>query len=173
MIYKQAGPAGFWRGIKAALVLVTNPVLQYTAFEQLKKVLLAARRRRGGALTLSNVDIFLLGALAKLFATSLSYPLVLLKSRLVSFSTPFSSCRCQSLDTDTLVFSSCWWSQQSASHSYPSIPAALKDIVAKEGVAGLYSGIEAKLLQSVLSAALLFAGQQKVYEVCKRALVKV
>lgn len=63
--------------------------------------------------------------------------------------------------------------QQSASHAYPSIPAALKHIVRSEGVSGLYAGLQAKLLQSVLTAALLFAGQQRVYEAVKRALVKV
>ncbi|KAL7411375.1 peroxisomal membrane protein [Mrakia frigida] len=142
-ILKVDGPGGLFRGLKAALILVTNPVLQYTAFEQLKNLLLAQRRKgKGGALAvLSDLDIFVLGALAKLFATSLSYPLVLLKSRL-----------------------------QSGSHAYPSLSAALLHILRKDGPGGLYKGITTKLLQSVLTASFLFLGHAKVLEVVRKIL---
>lgn len=66
--------SAFWRGIGPALVLVINPVLQYTAFEQLKNRLIAKRtaklRAAGGAVTavvvLTDLDFFILGALSKL-----------------------------------------------------------------------------------------------------------
>jgi solute carrier family 25 (peroxisomal adenine nucleotide transporter), member 17 len=73
----------FWRGIGPALVLVINPVLQYTVFEQLKNVLIARRTntlRASGAIAvtataiLSDWDFFLLGAISKLVATSITYP---------------------------------------------------------------------------------------------------
>lgn len=64
----------FWRGIGPALVLVINPVLQYTVFEQLKNFLVVRRtnklRAAGAAATaiavLSDWDFFFLGALSKL-----------------------------------------------------------------------------------------------------------
>jgi solute carrier family 25 (peroxisomal adenine nucleotide transporter), member 17 len=61
------GPAAFFRGLGPALVLVVNPVLQYTVFEQLKNALVRRRRmaRRTGAL-LTDWDFFLLGAISKL-----------------------------------------------------------------------------------------------------------
>ena len=67
------GPLGFMRGIGPALVLVINPVIQYTVFEQLKNVVVtrrtAASRAAGGAATaaavLTDLDFFLLGALSK------------------------------------------------------------------------------------------------------------
>ena len=61
------GPAAFFRGLGPALVLVVNPVLQYTVFEQLKNALVRRRRlaRRMGAL-LTDWDFFLLGAISKL-----------------------------------------------------------------------------------------------------------
>ena len=37
-------------------------------------------------------------------------------------------------------------------------------------MAGLYKGVGSKLLQSVLTAAILFAGQRRIYEVTKRAV---
>lgn len=65
--------SALWRGIGPALILVMNPIIQYTAFEQLKNFLVARRtnklRATGGAATvatLSDWDFFLLGALSKL-----------------------------------------------------------------------------------------------------------
>jgi len=66
--------SAFWRGIGPALVLVMNPIIQYTAFEQLKNFLIARRtsklRAAGAAATavavLSDLDFFFLGALSKL-----------------------------------------------------------------------------------------------------------
>ena len=67
------GPLGFMRGVGPALVLVVNPVIQYTVFEQLKNMLVtrrtAASRSVGGAATavavLTDLDFFFLGALSK------------------------------------------------------------------------------------------------------------
>lgn len=65
--------SAFWRGIGPALILVINPIIQYTVFEQLKNFLISrrtARLRASGAqtatATLSDWDFFLLGALSKL-----------------------------------------------------------------------------------------------------------
>lgn len=57
-----------WQGVKPALVLVTNPVIQFTVFEQLK-TLLEKRIKR-----LKGWHFFLLGALSKLIATASTYP---------------------------------------------------------------------------------------------------
>jgi adenine nucleotide transporter 17 len=58
-----------------ALVLVINPILQYTFFEQLKIVV--ERRRR-----VTPTDAFYLGALGKLLATTITYPYITVKSRM-------------------------------------------------------------------------------------------
>jgi adenine nucleotide transporter 17 len=72
-ILAKDGVSAFWRGIGPALVLVINPVVQYTVFEQLKNFFIARRTRKlraAGVLTavavLSDWDFFLLGALSKL-----------------------------------------------------------------------------------------------------------
>ena len=70
------GPLGFMRGVGPALVLVINPVIQYTVFEQLKNTLVtrrtAASRAAGGAAAatavLTDLDFFFLGALSKFSA---------------------------------------------------------------------------------------------------------
>ncbi len=70
IIRNDGGISALWKGIGPALILVINPVLQYTAFEQLSRLLLGFRERKGKALggkrSLSDLDMFWLGALAKL-----------------------------------------------------------------------------------------------------------
>lgn len=70
-IIRKDGITAFWRGIGPALVLVMNPVLQYTVFERLKTILITRRRvslnlPREANVVLSDLDFFFLGALSKL-----------------------------------------------------------------------------------------------------------
>lgn len=41
-------------------------------------------------------------------------------------------------------------------------------IIKNEGIGGVYKGVGNKLLQSVLTAAILFVGQKKIYEAIKK-----
>ena len=66
-LLRTGGPSAFFRGLGPALVLVVNPVLQYTVFEQLKNVLVRRRRMAGRvSRLLTDWDFFLLGAISKL-----------------------------------------------------------------------------------------------------------
>jgi len=56
---------------------------------------------------------------------------------------------------------------QSEALKYKSSLDALSAIVKEEGIEGLYKGMGSKLLQSVLTAAILFAGQRRIYELTK------
>lgn len=69
-ILKEEGWQAFFAGVVPALVLVINPILQYTVYEQLRQII--ARKRKGGPIT--SKEVFLLGAVAKLFATASTYP---------------------------------------------------------------------------------------------------
>jgi adenine nucleotide transporter 17 len=150
-ILAKDGAGAFWRGIGPALVLVINPVLQYTVFEQLKNILIKRRTeklRASGLATavavLSDWDFFFLGALSKLVATASTYPYIVVKSRL------------QAGHASALKYKS----------SLDGLLTILKD----EGVEGLYKGIGSKLVQSVLTAAILFAGQRRIYELTKATI---
>ncbi|PLB43103.1 mitochondrial carrier [Aspergillus steynii IBT 23096] len=74
-LLRQEGPKALFAGVLPALVLVINPILQYTIFEQLKNMV--ERRRR-----MTPKDAFYLGALGKILATSLTYPYITVKSRM-------------------------------------------------------------------------------------------
>lgn len=147
-IVNEEGPLALWKGIGPALVLVINPVLQYTAFEQLKNALVKSRlaRANGGKVSLSDWDFFCLGALSKLFATGLTYPQIVIKSR-------------QQAGNSKGASTNIW--------------TAMTEIVQREGIAGLYRGIASKLLQSVLTAAILFASKERMFNITKALLAKV
>jgi hypothetical protein len=74
-LIRDEGPARLFAGVMPALVLVINPILQYTVFEQMKQFLEKKRR-------VTPKDAFYLGALGKLLATSITYPYITVKSRM-------------------------------------------------------------------------------------------
>ena len=74
-LFREEGPTALFAGVLPALVLVINPILQYTIFEQLKNML--EKRRR-----VMPIDAFYIGAIGKLMATSITYPYITIKSRM-------------------------------------------------------------------------------------------
>ena len=51
---------------------------------------------------------------------------------------------------------------------YKSALDGLLTVVKEEGIGGLYKGVANKLIQSVLTAAILFASQKRIYELIKK-----
>ena len=90
---------------------------------------------------LSDIDNFLLGAFTKLLATGFSFPYVSLKIRL-----------------------------QAGKQKYNGSLDALNTIISEEGIGALYRGIAPKLIQSMLTAAFLFASKERFYLLAKAAI---
>lgn len=74
-LIKNEGPQALFNGVIPALVLVINPILQYTLFEQMKNTVEKKRR-------VTPTIAFFLGAAGKLFATSVTYPYITVKSQM-------------------------------------------------------------------------------------------
>ncbi|KAL7912757.1 mitochondrial carrier domain-containing protein [Trichoderma velutinum] len=129
-LLKNEGPRALFAGVIPALVLVINPILQYTLFEQMKNTVEKKRK-------ITPTMAFMLGALGKLFATSVTYPYITVKSQM-----------------------------HVAAHSEKkeNMSQALSRVVKDEGYSGLYKGIGPKVTQSVLTAAFLFAFKDVLYE---------
>ncbi|KAJ8772577.1 hypothetical protein K2173_027754 [Erythroxylum novogranatense] len=82
-VYNEAGIAGFWKGIVPTLIMVCNPSIQFMIYETSLKHLRAKRyANKQGYKNVTALEVFLLGALAKLGATVSTYPLLVVKSRL-------------------------------------------------------------------------------------------
>ncbi|EHK24414.1 uncharacterized protein TRIVIDRAFT_71765 [Trichoderma virens Gv29-8] len=129
-LLKNEGPRALFAGVIPALVLVINPILQYTLFEQMKNTVEKKRK-------ITPTMAFVLGALGKLFATSVTYPYITVKSQM-----------------------------HVAAHSEKKegMSQTLSRVVKEEGYSGLYKGIGPKVTQSVLTAAFLFAFKDVLYE---------
>jgi solute carrier family 25 (peroxisomal adenine nucleotide transporter), member 17 len=175
-IVEKDGWRGFWRGIGPSLVLVSNPVIQYVLFEKMSTVL---RARRSGK-RLGALQIFVLGAISKALTTVVTYPYIVLKSRLQvdgrntpartldhrsSIATPPRFVRPSSSDTTTPLPAA-----SAATSKYSSAFDALLKIVKKEGFLALYAGLDSKITQSVLTSALLFSIQASLVRFVQRLL---
>lgn len=138
-LIKDEGFMSLFAGVMPALVLVINPILQYTFFEQARNML--EKKRKVGP-----KDAFVLGALGKMIATTITYPYITVKSR-----------------------------AHVATKNQPAVPItqSLQKIVREEGYAGLYKGLVPKVSQSVLTAAFLFAFKDVLYDATIAARRKV
>ncbi|ODV90877.1 hypothetical protein CANCADRAFT_2599 [Tortispora caseinolytica NRRL Y-17796] len=135
-VLNEGGIKALFAGLGPALVLVINPILQYTVFEQLRNLI--ERRRR-----MTPRDAFLLGALGKLIATFVTYPIVTLKTRM---------------------------QVAKKGENYKGLIGSFTDIIKSEGWSGLYSGLETRLLQSVLTAAFLFYFKEEFFSITLQIL---
>jgi len=90
------------------------------------------RERSSKGAVLSSLDYFLLGALAKTVATVVTYPYITVKARL------------------------------QARGKYTGTLDVLQKIYLNEGMASFFKGIESKIVQSVLTSAILFMLQNKL-----------
>ncbi|KAL7860497.1 hypothetical protein AOLI_G00168460 [Acnodon oligacanthus] len=136
-IIAKEGVGTLWNGTLPSLVLVFNPAVQFMFYEAMK------RRAGQGGRKISSVEIFLIGAIAKAIATSATYPLQTVQAIL-----RFGQYKSQ--EKGGLV------------GSLRNVVDLLMDRIKKNGVIGLYKGLEAKLLQTVLTAALMFVVYEKI-----------
>lgn len=146
-IIRNEGIGALWNGTFTSLLLVLNPAIQFMIYEGLKRQL-----RRGVPRELSAVEAFIIGAVAKAAATIVTYPLQTIQSilRFGQFN--------ESTDKSKLL------------SSLRTIKCLLVNRVRKYGMLGLFKGLEAKLLQTVLTAALMFLFYEKIASCTFRAM---
>lgn len=141
-IWKYEGLKKLWAGTLPSLMLISNPAIQFMTYESIKRRLNVSLGAQPPAWV-----FFAIGAIAKMIATSLTYPLQLVQTKLRH------------------------------GHKYPNLsPNAgtlqiLFYILKKQGITGLYKGMEAKLLQTVLTAALMFLAYEKIARFVFRILL--
>ncbi|XP_020211617.1 peroxisomal nicotinamide adenine dinucleotide carrier [Cajanus cajan] len=140
-IFDEAGIWGFWKGVLPTLIMVSNPSIQFMLYESM---LAKLRKRRSlnqkGSNGVTAVEIFLLGALAKLGATVVTYPLLVVKARLQARQDKTGDRR----------------------HHYKGTWDAIIKMIRYEGFDGFYKGMGTKIVQSVLAAAVLFMMKEEL-----------
>ncbi|XP_018526275.1 peroxisomal membrane protein PMP34 isoform X2 [Lates calcarifer] len=136
-IIANEGVGTLWNGTLPSLILVLNPAVQFMFYEAMK------RKAGKGGRKISSAEIFLIGAIAKAIATTATYPLQTVQAIL-----RFGQYRGDG--------------KGGVIGSLSNIFSLLMDRIKRNGVLGLYKGLEAKLLQTVLTAALMFVVYEKI-----------
>ncbi|RKO88880.1 mitochondrial carrier domain-containing protein [Blyttiomyces helicus] len=147
-IVRKEGILSLWSALGPSLVLCANPAIQFWVFEAWKKAILLKAKVTKGERLLRGREVFLLGGLGKLVATTILFPYLLIKSRLQSQSRP-------ALTPD---------SAPPPREHYKNATDALVRILRSEGIGALYQGFLMKVLQSVAFAAVLFAAKDRVHK---------
>ncbi|XP_022959385.1 peroxisomal adenine nucleotide carrier 1-like [Cucurbita moschata] len=152
---------GFWKtlaegtwseafdGLGISLLLTSNPSIQYTVFDQLKQRLLRTQLTRASGIesspeALSAFSAFVLGALSKCVATILTYPAIRCKVVI------------QAAESDEER------NEDKQHGDKKTVSGALNTIWKREGLLGFFKGLQAQILKTVLSSALLLMIKEKV-----------
>ncbi|KAI5357173.1 Putative mitochondrial carrier domain superfamily [Septoria linicola] len=162
-IRNEKGIAGFWSGYSAQLILTLNPAITF-AVDNLLKGLVPKDKRDNASAT------FLVAALSKVVATSITYPVMLAKSRAQASrgssdesdpSEHYVSVN-DNADRKTQVKQAVRRVAQLL-EGQTRIYVALKKIYRNEGVAGLYSGLEGEVVKGFLQHGLTMAAKDGVH----------
>eukprot|EP01132_Coremiostelium_polycephalum_P005776 gene5776-7186_t len=131
-IIRDEGLKSLYNGLIPALILVSNPSVQFVSYEKLR----ALWRKQSGRSKLNGMEIFVLGAIAKLIAGVVTYPYLLVKSRFQSMS--------------------------STESPYKGTLDAIIKIFKSDGILGFFKGMPSKMVQTVLGAAFMFLVKEKI-----------
>ncbi|KAI5349760.1 hypothetical protein PRUPE_1G154100 [Prunus persica] len=139
-------------GLGISLLLTSNPSIQYTVFDQLKQRLLRGQlsKRTGTESSpeaLSAFSAFVLGAVSKCIASCLTYPAIRCKVMI------------QAAEEDEEGNKE---AQNGSKKSKKTISGAFFAIWKKEGLLGFFKGLQAQILKTVLSSALLLMIKEKI-----------
>jgi adenine nucleotide transporter 17 len=115
-------------------LLLLSCIVQFVTYDNLRKFFSRMADRRGYAIT--SYEFFFMGAVAKAVATVFTYPLQIAQSRLRADRGKSGG--------------------NKGSRQYTGTLDCLRKIAAKNGIRGWYKGMEAKLWQTVLTAAFQF-----------------
>lgn len=135
-IARKEGLQKLWSGTAASLMLVVNPAIQFSVYESIKRYL----TKIYGNEKPSVLYFFFLGAVAKLVSTFITYPLQLVQTKMRHGDGELK----KSLPPNAGTFE------------------MLLYIMKTKGFKGLYCGLEAKIVQTVLTAALMFMAYEKI-----------
>lgn len=154
-ITKEEGFFSMWKGVGPSLILVSNPTIQFVAYEWLRRINEAIAKARGGEITAA--EFFLLGAAAKAIATIVTYPLQVAQSKLRNDRGGGHGHGPKKEEPKKEG-----GEEVKKEAPYKGTIDVLYRIWKKEGLNGWFKGFMAKLWQTVLTAAFQFLVYEKI-----------
>ncbi len=150
-IHAEKGAQGFWSGYSASLVLTLNPSLTFFFFEALKRTLLPRSQRESP----STQATFLLAAISKAMASTITYPFSLAKSRLQSSSGHY---KCE---TSSTVKQEGVPAEKKAPNN---IFAVILRIAQTEGLSALYEGLGGEVMKGFFSHGITMIVKEAIHK---------
>ncbi len=157
-ILGEKGPAGFWAGYSASLVLTLNPALTFLLHETLTRAVIPRRRRAdpGPAAT------FLLAAVSKAVASTLTYPFSLAKTRAQvssQFGSPSSVEKIESREAAAKSDSE----KRSAIRRRQTVFSIVLHIARHEGFGALYQGLGGEVLKGFFAHGVTMLMKERIH----------
>ncbi|KAF4186280.1 hypothetical protein CNMCM7927_005641 [Aspergillus lentulus] len=146
-IKSEKGLRGFWSGYSASLILTLNPSITFFLNEVLKYALLS-RNKRGRP---SPATTFLLAAISKSAASSITYPFSMAKTR---------------AQVDSSGNKEKPSSKSVSEGGVPFAPQIISDVLAiahNEGISALYAGLPGEVLKGFFSHGFTMLAKDAVY----------
>mmetsp|Transcript_17952 Transcript_17952/g.20749 ORF Transcript_17952/g.20749 Transcript_17952/m.20749 type:complete len:492 (-) Transcript_17952:68-1543(-) len=168
-----------WCGLKPALLLCSNPAINFTIFDMCKDRLTTSNDNSttSDLNQISMMEAFIIGLIAKFTATIATYPLIRAKVMLM-VSKNLKDQRVQKnviekkeKDESSSSSKTDCDNKNIDSKKHDSLMKILYDIFQKEGVPGLYKGCGLQLIHTMLKSALLMMVREKIAITTKRLIV--
>ena len=151
-IRQERGIRGFWSGYSASLILTLNPSLTFFFFETLKRSMLPRAQRANPSARVT----FLLAAISKACASSITYPFSLAKSRLQARSRTNLDEDGGSGDDKNSV--------APLTRLPPNVISTIIDIARTEGFSALYEGLGGEVLKGFFSHGITMIVKEAVHK---------
>ncbi|TVY25951.1 Peroxisomal adenine nucleotide transporter [Lachnellula hyalina] len=165
-IRAEKGIQGFWSGYSASLILTLNPSITFFLYEFFKRSLVPRTQRDDPGAKIT----FLMAAISKSIASTITYPFSLAKSRAqTSSSPPVNVDSARELKKDVYVLSNTSDAKKAGSDAEKiarssTVFSTILNIYRTEGAAALYEGILGEILKGFFSHGITMLVKESVHK---------
>lgn len=159
-IRNERGLQGFWSGYSASLVLTLNPSLTFLFFDTLKRLLVPRNRRSDPPAQAT----FLIAAVSKAVASTITYPFSLAKSRTQASSKSFSERKVDEIGMANKTGEKLESISGKTKAERPNnVFTTILGVARAEGLSALYEGLGGEILKGFFSHGLTMIVKQIVH----------
>ena len=161
-IRDEKGLLGFWSGYSASLILTTNPALTFLFHETLLRMFIRREQRSDPG----SRKTFIIAALSKALASTITYPFSLAKARAqVSSKAPTGSQTEKVTEKDSVSNAS---RKTARNVERRTIFGTLIQIAREEGYQGLYQGLSGEVMKGFFSHGVTMLSKEWIHKVVIR-----
>ena len=160
-IHSEKGLQGFWSGYSASLVLTLNPSLTFLFYETLKRALLPRSQRPDPP----PQATFLLAAVSKALASSITYPFSLAKTRAqVSSKTVDDNDAEVKKSVEKVTDGQTSGTRRGRRAARGTVFSTILHIARTEGLSALYEGLSGEVLKGFFSHGITMIVKESVHK---------